>query len=512
MRIFKSAATVSFYTMLSRILGFLRDVLIASIMGAGPIADAFQIAFRFPNLFRRLFAEGAFNAAFIPTFSSTLNQEGAEHAKRAASDILSVLFLFLLGFVLLIELTAPWVIDFIAPGFKETPERSFYATQFVRVTFPSILFISMAALYTGVLNSIYRFAVGAASPIILNIAMIIALLFFENSLGNAGHSLSWAVVIASCAQCFWVYKSCQKNDFHITLKRPLFTTPVKKVLKLMVPGALSAGVIQFNIFIGIAFLSYLSEGAPSRFFYADRLNQLPLGLVGVALSTALLPALSQHISKGNHDLAHSVQNRAMELSLSLILPASVALLVLSEPMIQVLFERYNFTHADTLQTAKILSCFALGLPAYVLVKVFSTSFFARQDTRTPLVAAILAVVTNIFLNFLLLNPFQEVGIAMATSIASWVNVGWLAFRLRKHRHFKADQQLFTSIPRILTATLLMGIVVELLAKAMTSYLSSSQLTRFISLIFIIGAGIAVYGALCFIFNLFSIFKRKAQQA
>jgi putative peptidoglycan lipid II flippase len=492
MRLIKSVATLSFYTALSRIMGFVRDVLIASILGAGPVADAFYVAFRFPNFFRRLFAEGAFNSAFVPTFSHLLTKEGHDKARVAASDIMSTLFIVLLVLVLVVEVTAPWLMHVVAPGFIATPERMDLTIVFTRIMFPCIMFASLAALYTGVLNTIYQFVVGAAAPILMNVFMIVAIVWFAYTLGTPGHSLSWAVVLSGFAQYYWLHKTSMNHGFHLKLHWPVLTPAVKRVMKLMVPGAFAAGVIQLNIMIGIIFLSFLPAGAISYFFYADRLNQLPLSLVGIAISTALLPTLARHLAGGLKYTAHVTQNRAMEFSLFLILPSSAALLIASEPMIQVLFERNQFSHESTIQTARILSAFALGLPAYVLVKIFSTSFFARHDTKTPLMAATLAVITNIILNFVLIAPYEHVGIALATSLASWVNAGWLLYRLQQKRLFIADRRLRDMVPKIAAATVLMGLVLEATVDNLHSWFYDGEAMRASALIFIIVIGIVVY--------------------
>lgn len=504
MRLAKSIATLGFFTILSRIMGFARDVLIASVLGAGPIADAFYVAFRFPNFFRRLFGEGAFNAAFIPTFSHYLTTHGEDKARIMAGEVLSLLALVLLGLVVFVELTAPWIVQLLAPGFISTPERLHEAVEFTRIAFPYVLFVCMAALYTGVLNTIYKFSVGAAAPILMNVVMILAMIFFAHSLETPGHALSWAVLIAGIGQAYWLHRSCVNHNFNLKLSWPVMTPMVKKVMKLMVPGAFAAGVIQLNMLIGIAFLSFLPTGAISYFFYADRLNQLPLSLVGIAISTALLPSLARRLAAGKKFTAHVTQNRAMEFSLFLILPSAMALMVASEPMIQVLFERNHFSHESTIETAKILSAFALGLPAYVLVKIFSTSFFARHDTHTPLVAALLAVVTNILFNFLLYVPLQHVGIALATSIASWVNVGWLIYQLQKQRYFVADHRLKETIPRIIASTVFMGLILEITRVQLQPYWVAGEWIRIAALLFLISIGGMAYLASSLLLKAFDV--------
>ncbi len=491
MRLIRSIATLSGFTVLSRIMGFIRDVLIAATMGAGPIADAFFVAFMLPNVFRRLFAEGAFNAAFVPTFSRILARDGREDACEFAEQILAVLATILIILIIVVEIACPWVVYLVASGFDQHNHN--LAVEFTRVTFPYILFISLAALYTGVLNSFHKFAAGAAAPILLNFTMIVALWFFADSLGTPGHALVWAVGVAGVGQLIWVQMASKRIGVDLKVRMPQLTHPVKRLMRLMIPGALAAGVIQVNMLIGIQFLSYLPSGAVSFFFFADRVNQLPLSLVGVAVSTALLPALSQQLELRKPEAALATQNRTLEFSFMLILPATLALFVLSEPMIGALFERGALAREQVIETAKVLSAFALGLPAYLMVKIFSTSFFARHDTKIPLQGALLGVLTNVVFDVLLIVPLQYVGIALATAIASWVNAGWLIYKLQQRKFFTPDERLQSRFPRFIVGCIAMAGILEIMARVWHDPLHSTELYRAVALVGIIFIGMFVYG-------------------
>jgi putative peptidoglycan lipid II flippase len=492
MKLIKSILTVSGFTVLSRISGFIRDILIASIMGAGPIADAFYVAFRLPNFCRRLFAEGAFNAAFVPTFTRVLNQQGKIQAHVYAEQILTILTFSLLILVLVVELTIPWLMFIIAPGFKATPERFELVISFTRITFPYILCVSLVALLTAILNCFSRFTAGAAIPILLNIVMIIFIAVLTPWFATSGHTLSWGVISAGLLQLGLAIFVIRRFGFGLKFRKPELSEPVRRLLRLMLPASLAAGVIQVNMLIGITFLSFLPSGAISYFFYADRLNQLPLSLVAVAVSTALLPTLSQKLALNHTESALNIQNRCLEFAFLLILPATLALLILSEPIITVLFERGAFGRIEVEETAKVLSIFALGLPAYVIVKILSTSFFARHDTKTPLYAAIFAVVVNILLNLVLINSLKHVGIALATSLASWLNAGCLAYKLHQKQFFQLDSRLKERIPKFMMGCLAMGLFLVLAVRHFHEGLHSFEVKRILILSGLMILALAIY--------------------
>lgn len=456
MNLYKSIATVGGFTFASRITGFIRDALIAGILGVSGLTDAFFVAFKLPNFFRRFFAEGAFNAAFVPLFSGILVSSGPIAARLYGEKIFALLLFTLTGFVLLFENFMPWAVYLFAPGFEATPERFDFAVTLSRITFPYILFISLASLLSGILNSMGKFAAPAGTPIILNLTMIIALLmaFFEYV--SPGIGLAWAVFIAGILQLGWLWLSCHVIGFSIRPALPDLSPQAKSLIRLGIPGALSAGVVQVNLFMDMIFASWLPTGSVSYLFYADRLNQLPLGVIGISVSTALLPALSKHIKSGELMEAHHTQNRALELALAITLPAAVGLVVLGAPLVALLFERGAFTIEDTLATGYTLSAFAIGLPAYVLVKILSTQFFARQDTKTPMKVAMAAVTVNFVLNCLFIGPFGYVGLALSTALSAWFNSAILGILLYRKRWIIMDARLKSVLPRLILSALFMG--------------------------------------------------------
>lgn len=492
MKLIKSIATVGGFTALSRIFGFIRDIAIASFLGAGPVADAFFVAFKIPNLFRRLFAEGAFNAAFVPTFANALETKGHQEAAHVAEQIFSTLFFILLALTIVVEMNMDWLMRIIVPGFTKTPERITLVIEFTRITFPYLLFVSLCALLGGVLNSLHRFAAAAATPVLLNIFMILGLVLFAQWMETPGHALAWAVALAGVAQFVWLYVSVLQIDIKIKVRIPKLTPTVRKLFRLMAPGAIGAGVTQINLFVDVIIASLLPTGAVSYLFYADRLNQLPLSLSGIAISTVLLPLMARQLKTNQaHDALNS-QNRALEFGLFLVLPATVALIVLAHPLISILFERGAFGAYQTQQTAYVLVAFACGLPAYVLVKVFSTSLFARENTKIPVLIASISVGLNCALNLLLMEPFKHVGIAAATALSSWANAGMLFYYLHQKSHLILDQRLHTFLPRAIFASFVMGCILTILEIGLSSWLYTQSVRAVVALLILIFTGFCVF--------------------
>jgi len=454
---YKSIATVGGFTFLSRITGFVRDSLIAAILGVSGLTDAFFVAFKLPNFFRRFFAEGAFNAAFVPLFSGILVTSGPIAARLYGEKIFALLFFGLTGFVLLFENFMPTVVFLFAPGFDATSTRFDLAVDLSRITFPYILFISLASLFSGILNSMGKYAAPAGAPIILNLTMIGALLLIFFEWISPGRGLAWAVFWAGLFQLGWLWVSCHFEGMGIKLSLPQLTPEAKTLIRLGIPGAISAGVIQVNLFMDMIFASWLPTGSVSYLFYADRLNQLPLGVIGIAISTALLPELSKHVKAGNHLLTHHTQNRALEFALAITLPAAIGLIILANPLVALLFERGAFTSQDAQATGYTLSAFALGLPAYVLVKVLQTQFFARQDTKTPMRIAIGAVILNFILNCILIGPFSYVGLALSTAISAWFNALILGGFLFTKKWIVFDERMKQILPRLGISSVIMGL-------------------------------------------------------
>lgn len=492
MRIIRAMATVGGFTGVSRIFGLIRESLMSHIIGASPITDAFLVAFKFPNFFRRFFAEGAFNASFVPQFSGQLASEGPESARLLAERVMAVLSTTLILFVLFIVIATPWVMGVIAPGFSATPERLEMAITFTRITFPYILFISIAALLSGVLNSLDRFAAAAAAPIILNIIMIGAMIFFSHADLATGKSLSWAVFLSGVLQLGWLYWACWRTGFRLKIRRPRLTPEVRKVIRLMIPGAIGAGVMNINLLLDMVFASLLPSGSISFLHYADRLNQLPLSLFGIAMGTALLPSLSRQIRLGEEDKARASQGLAVEVSLQLTIPAALGLVLLSYPIINLL---YGLKGDQIMATAAALAAFATGIPAYVLSKVFATGFFARQDTKTPVKIAIISIACNLILNVILMGPFSHVGLAMATSIAAWINASLLLIVLHRRDWFSLTRQIQITGAKVLISAATMGGGLILARDQWLTTLPNTFFLQIIAVLSIITCGMVIFGSM-----------------
>ncbi len=472
MNLIRAGATVGGMTMISRVLGFFRDVLIAMALGAGPIAEAYVVAIRFPNLFRRLFAEGAFNSAFVPLFSKQLEGEGRASARQFALEVLSVLTTALIILTIAAEILMPWLMFAIAPGFAGSPQKFDLAVTLTRIAFPYLLFMSLTAMVSGILNSLGKFAAAAAAPIWLNIVLICALfaiveLGFSNT-PLAGKILVWGISFAGVLQLVTVWVASWRAGIRLSFKWPTLTPGVRRLVALGVPGVIAGGITQINIVIGTIIAS-LQAGAVAWLYYADRIYQLPLGVIGVAIGIVLLPELSRKLRAGDGEGLFGSQNRALEFSMLLTLPAAAALIAMPEPIIQTLFQRGAFQAADTAATAGALAAFAVGLPSFVLIKVFSPGFFAREDTKTPMYFAGISVAVNIIGSFALFYLIGFVGIAIATSLAGWVNALALGFTLHRQGHFPLDARLKRRIPRILFSSLVMAAVLW----AMSAYLAPS---------------------------------------
>lgn len=455
MSLLRALFTVGGLTGISRILGFVRDILMAAVIGTGPIADAFFVAFRFPNFFRRLFAEGAFNAAFVPGFARRLEADGQERARAYAESVLAVLLAALATFTLIAVLAMPWLMHVIAPGFGTDPAKFDHAVQLTRLTFPYLLFMALVALYGGILNARYKFAAFAAAPAVLNVFFIVALVAVIPFTGAAGVVLAWTVTLAGMAQFGLLVWRAHKAGIALRLPVPRLTAGVRRTLRLMGPGVLSAGALQLNLVVGTVIASWQDE-AVSYLYYADRVYQLPLGLIGIAFGVVLLPDLSRKLRAGDTAGAMGTLNRGLELAMLLSLPAAVALLTIPQPIVTVLFERGAFGAEAAVATGHALAAFAVGVPAYVLVKIFQPAFYAREDTATPLKAALANVATNIAVSLALFPIIGHVGIALATAAAAWVDSGLLGLWLRRAGYLRLDAQIRRRLPRMALASGLMG--------------------------------------------------------
>ena len=464
MSLLKSAATVGGLTLVSRLLGFLRDQLIAFTLGTGLIAEAFFVAQRIPNLFRALFAEGAFNSAFVPQFARRIEGDGHASAHKFAIEIFSALLAWLLVFSALAMIAMPWLMYVIAPGFSQETQKLQLTIDLTRICFPYLLFMSLTALQSGVLNSLNRFTAAAAAPILLNIVMIasnvIAWFFNTGNSATTGYIFAWGVSIAGVAQYMLLAIACRRAGMPLLPKWPRFSNDVKRVLSLSVPGIISGGIMQINLLIATIIATSIDR-AVAYLYYADRLYQLPLGVIGVAIGVVLLPDLSRKLRAGDDKAALNSQNRALELSLFLTIPSAIALMAIPGPILHTVFEHGAFSAADTLSVAPTVLAFATGLPAFAMTKVFQPGFYAREDTKTPMRFAIISVVINIVLSLLLSRWFAHVGIAAATSIAAWANAIMLAVALTTRGHYELDDRVKKRLPRILISGVLMGLLLLL---------------------------------------------------
>ena len=493
MALLRFAATVGAYTMASRVLGFLRDILIAKYVGAGMVADAFFVAFKLPNLFRRLFAEGAFNLAFVPLFAWRLQANGRAAARHFAEQALSVLLWSLILFVTLAEIAMPWLMRGFAPGFVSEPDKFDLAVALTRLTFPYLLFVSLVSLLAGVLNSVERFAAAAAAPILLNICLIVGLLAIRDALPTAGHALAWSVAVAGIVQFLWLAWNCHRAGLLPALPRPRLTPQVRELLVLIAPAAIGAGVQQLNLVVDVIIASLLPTGSVSFLYYADRIVQLPLGVIGVAMGTALLPTLTRQVEGGNAAGANESQNRALEFTLLLTLPAAAALMVIAAPVITVLFERGAFDAADSAATAGALAAYAIGLPAFVVIKVLAPGYFARKDTKTPLKIAAVCLVANVVLNLALMGPLAHVGIALASSISSWLNVALLALGLAKRGHLRLDDRLRRRLPRMVGAAAVMALALWAAARWLAPWFAAGLALKIAALLGLVVVGVLLFG-------------------
>lgn len=491
MSFFRSMATVSGLTFLSRITGYFRDVMIGSVFGDTGFSDIFFQAFRLPNLFRRLFAEGALNSAFIPLFAKINMRQGKAEALDFARIVFTILCLILVGLTIVLIIFMPQVMSVISPGFRNIPEKFTLSVQMGRIVFPYILFIAMAALCAGVLNALNRFVAATASPLLLNVFCIVALLWQASSLVHTTYILSWTVLVAGFAQFVWVCSACHLIDYKLTLKRPQLTPEIKKLLRRMVPGLASAGVYQINLLVSNSVASFIPM-AVSYLAYADRVNQFPLAMTGIGIGTVLLPLLSQKRESDQLKEANHIENQVLQLGCFLTFPATVALYVMALPIIITLFQHGRFTENMSVEVAKVLCIYAFALPPNVAIKVLSTSFFARGNTKTPMLVATFAIILNIGLTFLLFHYFSYYGIAASSVIAAWANMAVLGVALLKQSDFTIKPRIRSASLRLLAAALIMGLGLFLVRDLLMPYFGRQVVLDFTLLSCYIAFGLILY--------------------
>jgi putative peptidoglycan lipid II flippase len=474
--------TVGGWTLVSRILGFARDMLIAALIGTGPIADAFFVALKLPNLFRRLFGEGAFNAAFIPAFSGLLHTEGAGAAKRFAEESFAVMAFWLGTMTILGEIFMPELMVVLAPGFAEDPGKFALAVSLSRITFPYLILICLAALVSGVLNGLEKFTAASASYVLFNIVSIACMIWMTPYVATVGHALSWGVTISGVAQLGLLLIAVRRGGMGLHIPRPRMTPQMRLLMRRMAPGLVGAGVTQLNLTVDVIIASLLPPGTVSVLYFADRVQQLPLGVIGTAVGTALLPMLSRQVRAGEAAASIGTLNRAIEYGL---------LIVCAEPIMLVLFGRGAFTLESVHLSSQSLAAYALGLPAFVLVKVLAPAFFARGDTSMPVKIGVGSVGLNLALNLVFMVPLAHIGPALATSLAAICNVTGLALVLFRRGHFAPDRQLHRRCVGMIGASLAMGVALWGLHMLLFEA-PPHGLLRLASLGGLVGAGLLAY--------------------
>ncbi|AVX02771.1 putative lipid II flippase MurJ [Maritalea myrionectae] len=508
MSLVKNFASVGGATLLSRILGFVRDIMMAAILGAGPVTDAFVAAFRLPNMFRRILAEGAFNTAFIPLFAKALETEGDEAAKNFAKNIISSLIGLLLVLTLLAEIFMPQLVMVLAPGFQENPEKYNLTVLFARICFPYLACMSIMAAYAGILNSLRRFLAAALAPVLLNVVMVgclVALAFTRPEIEQSGFWLSIAVLGGGVAQVGMIIFALVRTGFLPPLSLPKIDKDLRRFWTLAVPAIFTGGVTQINILVGTNIASN-EASAVSYLYYADRLYQLPLGIIGIAIGVVLLPELSRRLKANDLDGAAQVQDQSMLFAMLLTVPAAVALFVIAEPIIKTLFEYGAFSAFAAEQSAMALAVFALGLPSFVLAKILQPAFFARENTATPALFAVVTVAVNIGFSLALFPAFKHVGIAAATTIAGWTNVVLLAGGLIRNKQLSLTQSTRDKLLLLGLGAALMGWALVGGQWLLAPYFDATNLvlTRFLALFALIGGGAVIYFGLVHVFGIYNL--------
>ena len=490
MNLVASTSTFGFFTLISRILGYVRDILIAIFLGTSLLADVFFVAFRLPNTFRRLFAEGTFNAAFIPSYAGVL-AKSKNKANDFAQNVFNLLFLILLFFVVLAEIFMPQLIFLIAPGFYKDPEKLKLAVDLSRITFPFLFFVSLASFFGAILNSYNKFAAAAAAPIILNVILIGSLFFSKWINMSDVLILSYAVSFAGFLQLVILLYFVRKNfkpilDFKIKIDKQ-----VKFFFSKLLPSIFSSGVTQINILVGTIIASF-QAGAVSYLYYADRVYQMNLAVAGIAVGTVMLPELSKHVKNNNFKQITNLQNRALELCLFLSIPAAIALVLASEEIITSLFGYGSFDKISVSQTAVALTFFAFGVPAFSILKIFSNFFFARNNTKTPFYLSVISVTLNIIISVSLFGKLGFIIIPIATSITSWINVFMHYYFIKKGNLYIFDSKFVYKFPRMILSVVVMGIILYLLLGFFSDKFSYNEDWKFIYLFIIVIASLISY--------------------
>ena len=517
---FKIVSIIGSLTLVSRILGYVRDLLIARFLGAGLISDAFFVSFKLPNLFRRLFAEGSLNSAFIPVVSGIQSKFGIKKSDEFFSTIFSLLLSFLLILLIICEIFMPVIINLIAPGFTKNPEKFLLSVDLARLTFPFVVFVCLTSLVGGYLNTLGKFAAMAVTPIILNLTMILTLIFFftnETQIHLVKY-LSFSISFAGLLQMIWITIHLKKNNSSLNLKLPkikFLTKPsneIKKFFILLSPAIIGNGAYQLNLLIDMILASTLPDGSISFLYYADRVNQLPLGVLGIAISTALLPILSKQVKQNKKQEANQSISKAVKFGIFFAIPAFFGIFILSDEIIKFLFFRGEFDISDVSLTAKALVALSFGLPAFILIKILVVPFFANENTKTPIRISLFCMVVNLILNLILIGKFLHVGLAIATSISAWINVTILCYYLIFKEKYSFNKSVLTLLIKVIISSSFMGIVLYfIMEKNILSFVGIDIFTNNILLLLSILLGTITYFLLSYLLGIEKFYKGKWNQ-
>lgn len=487
--------TVGGFTLLSRITGFARDIILAAVLGAGPVADAFFVAFRLPNHFRAIFAEGAFNAAFVPAYARLREQGGAERASVFADRVFTLLVISQVVLLAAALLFTPATIDLLAPGLARDPERYGLAVELTRITFPYLLLITLVTLYGGILNALQRFAAAAAASTLLNVTMMATLLlaaFFP----SVGHAAAWGVLISGVLQAMLVGGDAWRAGVKTVFRRPRLDDDVRRFFRALGPATIGSMGVQLALFADTIIASFLPAGALSALYYADRINQLPIGVIGIAAGTVILPEMARRLAAGDITGASHAQNRAVEFTLLLSIPCLAAFVIVPELIMRALFVRGAFTAANAVAAGQTLSAYAIGLLPFVLIRSAVATFFARGDTATPVKAALIAAAVNIAFKFMLMGPLAQVGLALATSIGAWINLGLIIWFGLRAGHIQIDARLKQAAIKLAAVGLALALALWLcaapIARLTTAWHGIGDIA---ALALLAGIGLVVYGGM-----------------
>src|ERR1700729_1383251 len=486
--------TVGGYTLLSRLTGLARDIMLAAILGAGPVADAFYVAWRLPNNFRAIFAEGAFNTAFIPAYAHVHGKGGEGSARLFPSHIFTLLFLSQVILLVVAWLFMPQVISILAPGFADDSEQRRLAIELTRITFPYLLLITLVTLYGGMLNVMHRYASAAAASIFLNISMMTTLAlaaFFP----SVGHAAAWGVLISGFLQYFLLAGDLARHGGLPRFAPLKFDDDVRAFFRALGPATLGSMGTQVALFADTIIATFLPAGALSALYYADRLNQLPIGVIGIAIGTVLLPEMSRRLTADDHAGALAAQRRAFDFTLLFSVPFVVAFLVVPDQIMRAMFARGAFTKGDAAAAGATLAAYAVGLIPFVLIRSAVATFYARKDTATPVKAALIGVAVNVALKIALVGSLAQVGLAFATAVGAWINLSLvIAFAVRAG-YLQLDAALMRSVAKFVAAGVVLGAALWLAARFFGSYMSGlSTLHDEAAFLLLIVVGALVYAA------------------